>query len=156
VLVSPFFKGVLPPFGPVRCKLVVTLHRSCALKICVTVDYQRQLPASMRSLVSIPLLVRAMLLIGIATLTLFAVGPLAGSVDDDGDGSPDIPVVVSDLVFFTDQSADRHVDRVSGNIQHGASPGHLRSSTPDIPIIYSQFLSMDAGCILSSHRFLRC
>lgn len=35
------------------------------------------------------------LLVEIIALTLFVVGPQAGSLDDDGDGNPDVPVVVS-------------------------------------------------------------
>lgn len=35
------------------------------------------------------------LLVEIIVLTLFVVGPQAGSLDDDGDGNPDVPVVVS-------------------------------------------------------------
>ena len=42
---------------------------------------------------------------GMAALALFVIGPQAGSLDDDGDGSPDIPVVVSDAVVVIDVSA---------------------------------------------------
>jgi hypothetical protein len=34
------------------------------------------------------------LVAGLVALALFVVGPQAGSLDDDGDGNPDVPVVV--------------------------------------------------------------
>ncbi len=37
----------------------------------------------------------ALLLVALGAIALFVAGPLMGSVDDDNDGSPDIPVVVS-------------------------------------------------------------
>jgi hypothetical protein len=102
------------------------------------------------------LLARVILLIGVATLTLFAIGPLAGSVDDDGDGSPDIPIVVSGPVLFADLSGCAGIDQRSDSIQHGALSGHFRSSSLDGKIIEAQFLSVDAGAVLSSLCSLRC
>jgi hypothetical protein len=99
---------------------------------------------------------RAILLIGLATLTLFVVGPLAGSIDDDGDGSPDIPVVVSDPVVFTDLSAARGLDQRSGNIHDLAPSRHLRSATPRRPSIDPPFLAADAGSAFDWCCSLRC
>ena len=87
---------------------------------------------------------------------MFVVGPLAGSIDDDGDGSPDIPVVVSDPVVFTALSADSSVDQRSGNIRDGAPSGHLRSATPRRPIIAPPFLSVDVGSVFGWCCSLRC
>lgn len=42
----------------------------------------------------IPCVRYVLLIAGLLALTLFVLGPLAGSLDDDGDGIPDIPVVV--------------------------------------------------------------
>jgi hypothetical protein len=111
-----------------------------------------------RRLIYIPISsrARAVLLMGLATLTLFVVGPLAGSIDDDGDGSPDIPVVVSDPVLFTEHSADRGVDQSSGKVHDGAPSGHLRRATPRRPIIDSPFLSVDAGPVFDRCCSLRC
>lgn len=38
-----------------------------------------------------------LLLVQLIAITVFVVGPQAGSLDDDGDGNPDVPVVVSAL-----------------------------------------------------------
>lgn len=103
--------------------------------------------------ISISSRARAILLIGLAALTLFVVGPLAGSVDDDGDGSPDIPVVVS--VLIPDFSADAGVDQLD-DIQHETTSGDQRSSTPSTAIIDSESLSVDSGSILHSSCSLRC
>ena len=106
--------------------------------------------------ISIPSLASAILLIGLAALLLFVVGPLAGSVDDDGDGSPDIPVVVSDPILFSDLSADRGVEQGSSGVHDAAPSGHLGSSTPDIRVIESQLLSVNARSVLHSCCSLRC
>lgn len=37
----------------------------------------------------------SLLVVQVLALTLFVVGPQAGSLDDDGDGSPDVPIVVA-------------------------------------------------------------
>jgi hypothetical protein len=111
-----------------------------------------------RRLIYIPISsrARAVLLMGLATLTLFVVGPLAGSIDDDGDGSPDIPVVVSDPVVFTDLSADRGVDQRSVNIHDGAPSRPLRSANPRRPSIAPPFVSVDAGSVFDCCCSLRC
>jgi len=106
--------------------------------------------------ISAPLLARAILLIGVVALTIFAIGPLAGSVDDDGDGSPDIPVVVSGFVLVADLSDATGADQRSNNIRHGALSAGLRSSNPNVKIIDAQFQVVDAGSVLSSCCSLRC
>jgi len=99
---------------------------------------------------------RAILLIGLTALTLFVVGPLAGSIDDDEDGSPDIPVVVSDPVVFLDLWAHISADKRSGKIHDGVSSGHRRISIPGTTISYRQFLSVDTASVLHSCCSLRC
>lgn len=95
-------------------------------------------------------------MIGLAALTLFVVGPLAGSVDDDEDGSPDIPVVVSDSVLLLDLLADGGVDQHSRNTQAGAPSGYLRSSSPSTRVIDFKLVPVDAGSGLHSCCSLRC
>lgn len=123
---------------------------------CLRSGSTRRLPACYPAGVGMSTSRFRRLLIGLATLTLFVVGPLAGSVDDDGDGSPDIPVVVSVPVLFTDRSADSGVDQRSGSIHDGAPSGHLRSATPGRPIIDSPFSSVDAGSVFDWCCSLRC
>ena len=106
--------------------------------------------------VLISLLAHAMLLVGVAALTLFVVGPLAGSVDNDGDGCPDIPVVVSDSVFFADLSAkSSNVDPCPGATRDGSPTGQLRSATSGTTVGL-QLKSADAGCVNHSCCSLRC
>ena len=64
----------------------------------------------------ISLLLRSLLFVGLVALTLFVVGPQAGSVDDDGDGSPDIPVVVSGPSLDGEVSFATRVSQRSPNI----------------------------------------
>ena len=82
--------------------------------------------------IPIPLLARSILLVGTVALALFVVGPQAGSLDDDGDGSPDIPVVVSEPVIVAALSPAARVDQRSRNIQdvklstsHGVPTGYI-------------------------------
>jgi len=104
----------------------------------------------------LPLLPRSLLLVGIVALTLFVVGPQAGSLDDDGDGSPDIPIVVSDATLAADASQTADVDQRSQNvrgvhktIQNGIQPRH-------IGICKSNFASLHGRSVLRSSCLLRC
>lgn len=54
---------------------------------------KRALTESLRN--SMPLLVRSLAFVWLMALALFVMGPQAGSLDDDGDGAPDVPIVVS-------------------------------------------------------------
>lgn len=54
---------------------------------------------------------RTLLLGAIVALALFVVGPQAGSFDDDGDGSPDIPVVVSSCSLADDVASPANVNQ---------------------------------------------
>lgn len=105
--------------------------------------------------IPVSLLARTMLFIGLAAVTLFVVGPLAGSVDDDGDGSPDIPVVVSDSVFFCDLSADKGVDQRAAKIRHGDTSDQFEIASPGRELIECPSLALDVCSVLQSCS-LRC
>lgn len=144
----PFCNRVLPP-RPIRCKLVVT---SSTENVRVT---PRSNHTRRHWYISISSLARPILLIGLAALTVFVVGPLAGSVDDDGDGSPDIPVVVSGALLFADLSAHSAVDQRSGNLHHGVTSGPLRIPTSGREIVEPQPSLTPAVCVLRSGCCLR-
>lgn len=150
-------QGSLSPFVPVRCKFIVTgSGRESLIRSAATLDSRGSNQTRKHLYISIPSRARAILLIGLAALTLFVVGPLAGSLDDDGDGCPDTPVVVSDSVFFADQSADTGVDQHSGNIHCGVRTGPIRIPTPGARIIESPFLSVGACSVSHPCCSLRC
>lgn len=90
-----------------------------------------------------------------AALTLFVLGPQAGSFDDDGDGSPDIPVVVSDPLLVIDLSeAVRGPERSSETqrVTHSCSLGFPTCTE----IAGLQFSILNDGCALHSCSPLRC
>jgi hypothetical protein len=150
-------KQLFPHFGPVGCNLSVT---DCRRRISVRSDSAVSVidagvtHTRRHFYIRIPLLAHSILLVGAVALALFVVGPQAGSVDDDGDGNPDIPVVVSDLVLVAHLSPTTRVDQRSGNIQDVKLSRSLRIPTRYIEI---------AKCGLSSFgdasglcRCLRC
>ena len=112
-------------------------------------------PISGISHIPIPWLLRSLLLFGLAALALFVIGPLAGSIDDDGDGNPDIPVVVSAQIFVAG------VPRVTDSspiAQHVLEPARapIRIHTRCTEDGHSDFSSFDGRSILLSSSLLRC
>ena len=103
----------------------------------------------------IPFLIRSLLLAWLAALALFVVGPLAGSIDDDGDGNPDVPVVVSALTLVGEVS---HVTDVSLGPQNvpevaGVLIGIHTHYSEDVN---SGFASFGGRSVLLSSCLLRC
>ena len=50
-------------------------------------------------------LVLPVFFLGLVAIAMFALGPQAGSLDDDGDGSPDVPIVVMATGSLTESLA---------------------------------------------------
>jgi len=61
-----------------------------------------------------PFSFRVLVVAGLIALALFVVGPQRGSVDDDLDGNPDIPVVVSGPTLADSASTSDAVSSLSG------------------------------------------
>lgn len=97
---------------------------------------------------------RTILLIGVAALTLFVVGPLAGSIDDDGDGSPDLPVVVS--VLASDFSPGANLDQRLANTHQEATAGQLSLPVPSRTVVHFQVSLVASNSVLHSCCSLRC
>jgi hypothetical protein len=90
-----------------------------------------------------------------AALTLFVLGPQAGSFDDDGDGSPDIPVVVSDPLPVIDLSEAVRGPERSSEMQPMTYSCRLGIPTC-IEIAGLEFSILEDGCALRSCSPLRC
>lgn len=92
------------------------------------------------------------MLTGLAALIVFVAGPLACALHDDGDGSPDIPVVVSDSDLFSDLSANSGVHRVSADVCSVKGSDHLGIATRYKRVVEHQFSTVisafDVGCPL--------
>jgi hypothetical protein len=140
------------PFGPVR---ITQLPGVCS---SFAVDFDRRMSDYTRRHLTISISSRALsiLLIGLAAMTLFAVGPLAGSFDNDGDGAPDIPVVVSDPLL-PDVAGAVKADQLSSTVRHPAPSCHLGSSTPGTaPVTNFQVLVVNKVAFPQSCCALRC
>ena len=68
---------------------------------------------------SMPFQARSLAFVWLMALALFVIGPQAGSLDDDGDGAPDVPIVVSGPGLTGDKSA------ISPSIGQSGSGGAL-------------------------------
>jgi hypothetical protein len=104
----------------------------------------------------IPLLLRSLLFVGLMALTLFVVGPQAGSVDDDGDGNPDIPVVVSSPSVVGEVSFAKRVIQRSPNISAVVASVCIGILTPCSGAAKSDFVSLDGRSVLHASCPLRC
>ena len=96
-----------------------------------------------------------MLLIGVAAIALFVVGPQGGSVDDDADGSPDIPIVVTNPVDVADVSARVRAAERRYDIDR-PSLSRRAFSTRDVEIPESNSPALNEGSVLYSWCSLRC
>lgn len=97
-----------------------------------------------------------LLLVGLGAIALFVAGPQMGSLDDDDDGSPDIPVVVAVRNHVCDDSRNvgRPQQQQKGNRSVVAAiidiePGHPGIEGP-------LFLAHDGRSTLQASCLLRC
>jgi hypothetical protein len=104
--------------------------------------------------VSLP--TRSILLVGMVALLFFVVGPQGGSLDDDGDGNPDIPVVVSDSVLVDAEATATYVDEYSPKIHDVLMAVHRGVRSPHIDPIKSPIQSIDEDSVFRSCGSLRC
>ncbi len=104
----------------------------------------------------IRLLLRSLLFVGLVALTLFVVGPQAGSVDDDGDGNPDIPVVVSSPSFVDEGAFATRASQRSANISAVITPLCIGVPTACIGTAKPDFVSPDELSLLHASPPLRC
>ena len=103
------------------------------------------------------LLHRLLLFVELIALALFVVGPLAGSVDDDGDGNPDIPVVVSGATLGGQVEHAAGVSQESQNVHDRVvSAPIIEMNTHDIGIGKVEFGVLDGRSVLRSSSLLRC
>ena len=111
-----------------------------------------------RNVLSLPL--RTLLLGALAALALFVVGPQAGSLDDNGDGSPDIPVVVSSPAIVGDGLRSSGVGQQLRSGQALVVLPLLESHTHHIQIdesgAVSGFVFLDGRSVLRTSCLLRC
>lgn len=103
-----------------------------------------------------PLLARAIVLVGVVALALFVIGPQAGSVDDDGDGNPDIPVVVSGCALAADLSSATRANQRSRNIHDVRLSRSLGISPRSVEVAKPEFSSPADRSVLRSSCSLRC
>ena len=103
-----------------------------------------------------PLTARAILLAGAVALALFVIGPQAGSVDDDGDGNPDIPVVVSCCTLGADLSSATRGNQQSRKIHEVTLSTSLGIHSRSVAVAKPEFLSAAARSVLHSSCPLRC
>ena len=104
----------------------------------------------------LPLPRRWALLVGLVALALFVVGPQAGSFDDDGDGSPDIPVVVSGVTLVGDVSRTTSVSQRKQIVHEAVPAPTIAMLTRQSGIGKSDFTAPDGRSVLRSCCMLRC
>jgi len=101
---------------------------------------------------------RLLLFAELVAVVLFVIGPQAGSFDDDGDGSPDIPVVVSGTSFVRDVSGAASARERSLQCRQVVGAAIIRMRT--CPIRESDSVSgcacFDGRSVLRGSSQLRC
>jgi hypothetical protein len=98
----------------------------------------------------------SLLIVGLVALALFVVGPLAGSIDDDGDGSPDIPVVVIEPGTVNASSPLMGLRQRSGSVDDVVVPAFSETHTRNIEIGKPDSPCGDSRMVLQSSCRLRC
>jgi hypothetical protein len=103
-----------------------------------------------------PPLNRTIVLVGAMALALFVIGPQGGSVDDDGDGNPDIPVVVSGCALAYDLSPVTCVNQRLRNIHGVTLSRSLGIPSRSVEVAKPEFSSATDRPVLRSSCCLRC
>ena len=104
---------------------------------------------------SILFLFRSVLLIRTIALALFVLGPLVGSVDVDGDGTPDVPVVLVARSAVKDVSPGATI-HPSGGLTDIVEYASVRDRTYLAGANNSGFTSNDGRIVLRFSSRLRC
>jgi hypothetical protein len=93
----------------------------------------------------------------IAAVALFVLGPQAGSLDDDEDGTPDVPMVVADSALSEDVSR-----AVGGNLNSDIvidlplPPFRLAEMSNRPSLVDSPLPALSGGRVFLSCCSLRC
>jgi len=101
---------------------------------------------------------RPFLFAELVAVALFVVGPQAGSFDDDGDGIPDIPVVVSGTTFVGDVSAAAGASQRPQELHHVVASAIIRMHTRHVgkSDSVSDRAALDGRSVLRGSSLLRC
>ncbi len=97
-----------------------------------------------------------LLLVLVGAIALFAVGPQMGSLDDDNDGSPDIPVVVAVGNPVCDVSRALGKNQSRQQFQNSVVPAVNGTQSRDAGIDQPVFVAHDGRSALQSFCLLRC
>ena len=89
------------------------------------------------------------------TLALFVIGPLAGSFDEDGDGYPDVPVVVSAAIFHAG-ALPAQADCTSPDVHDLATCTQSGVQTSNTADDKNHSTSPEGRAVLLSSCLLRC
>ena len=102
-------------------------------------------------------LLRLFLSIGIIALLSFVVGPQSGSIDDDSDGYPDIPIVVMRASAARDLSSGAALGHLFRAALDGSESGFVGDGTSQVADLnLSETNRIDSPSILRFSCLLRC
>ena len=102
-------------------------------------------------------LLRLVLSIGIIALLSFVVGPQSGSIDDNGDGYPDIPIVVMRASAARDLSSGAALGHLFRAALDGSESGFVGDGTSQVADLnLSETNRIDSPSILRFSCLLRC